>query len=462
MGNQKMHKKDFQEFIDTNKFSKFQWMIFAVCFLVALVDGYDTVAIGYIAPSLINEWGIQKPDLAMAMSAGLFGIAVGAIGFGPLADKLGRKIMLVISVLVFGIGTLVSAYSQTLTHIEILRFITGIGLGAAMPNAVTLLSEYCPSKRKFFLVNTMFCGFPVGAASGGFLAAWIIPEFGWQSVLFLGGIIPIILALFILFFVPESARYLINKGSAQAKIKATLSKISVTAKNVESFYLSENNAIAKKSVSGIRVILSKNLALGSVMLWVTYFMGLVIFYGVSNWMPTLFTAANINGSLAAIVTGLFALGGLGAIANGWLMDRYNPSLLIAFFSFLTFLAVGIIGYSVNVGTAALVLVTIVAGIVMNTAQSSLPSFAASFYPTSGRSTGVSWMLGIGRFGGIAGSYLVAELIRREMSLEQIFVILALPAAVSTTTLLIIYFRYFAKKRQATANSVTEVENAYNS
>ncbi len=452
--------KDFQEFIDENKFSKFQWMIFGVCFLVALLDGYDTVAIGYIAPSLINEWGIQKPDLAMAMSAGLFGIAIGAIGFGPLADRLGRKIMLVISVLVFGIGTLISAYSQNLTHIEILRFITGVGLGAAMPNAVTLLTEYVPTKRRFFLVNTMFCGFPVGAASGGFLAAWIIPQFGWQSVLFLGGIVPIFLAIFIVFFIPESARYSINKGASQEKIKAVLTKISASAKNFSSFYLSEANAVKTDTkTSGVKVILSKKLALGSVMLWITYFMGLVIFYGVSNWMPTLFTAANISGSLAAIVTGLFALGGLGAIANGWLMDRYNPSLLIAFFSFLTFLTVGIIGYSVNVGTAALVVVTIVAGIVMNTAQSSLPSFAASFYPTAGRSTGVSWMLGVGRFGGIAGSYLVAELIRREMSLEQIFVILALPAAISTAALIIIYLNYFTKKRQA-ANKEIETENAY--
>lgn len=442
MGQHLKSNKDFQEFIDTHKFSKFQWMIFAVCFLVALLDGYDTVAIGYIAPSLIQEWGIQKPDLATAMSAGLFGIAIGAIGFGPLADKLGRKIMLVISVLVFGIGTFISAYSQNLLHLEIMRFITGIGLGAAMPNAVTLLTEYCPSKRKFFLVNTMFCGFPVGAASGGFLAAWIIPEFGWQSVLFLGGIVPIILAIFLMLFVPESARYAINKGLSQTKIKATLSRISVSAQNYTSFYLSENTNVTKTAESeGIRVILSKHYALGSVMLWITYFMGLVIFYGVSNWMPTLFTTAHISGSLAAIVTGLFALGGLGAIANGWLMDRYNPSLLIATFFGLTFLTVGAIGYAVDMGTAALVIITIVAGIVMNTAQSSLPSFAASFYPTAGRSTGVSWMLGIGRFGGIAGSYLVAELIKRNMDLQQIFVILAIPAAISTCTLLILYFKY---------------------
>ncbi|GAA5103186.1 MFS transporter [Wohlfahrtiimonas larvae] len=449
--------KNFQEFIDTNKFSKFQWMIFAVCFLVALLDGYDTVAIGYIAPSLIQEWGIQKPDLATAMSAGLFGIAIGAIGFGPLADKLGRKIMLVISVLVFGIGTFISAYSQNLLHLEIMRFITGVGLGAAMPNAVTLLTEYCPSKRKFFLVNTMFCGFPVGAASGGFLAAWIIPEFGWQSVLFLGGIVPVILAIFLIFFVPESARYSINKGLSQKKIKATLSRISATAKDYSSFYLSENKtAIATNKSEGIRVILSKHYAIGSVMLWITYFMGLVIFYGVSNWMPTLFTTAHISGSLAAIVTGLFALGGLGAIANGWLMDRYNPSLLIATFFGLTFITVGAIGYAIDLGTAALVFITIVAGIVMNTAQSSLPSFAASFYPTAGRSTGVSWMLGIGRFGGIAGSYLVAELIKRNMDLQQIFIVLAIPAVISTCTLLVIYLKYFTKKKNEVSEEVYNV------
>lgn len=455
-------KKDFQEFIDSHKFSKFQWMIFAVCFLVALLDGYDTVAIGYIAPSLIQEWGIQKHDLATAMSSGLFGIAIGAICFGPLADKLGRKLMLIIAILVFGIGTFISAYSQNLLQLEILRFITGIGLGAAMPNAVTLLSEYCPTKRKFFLVNTMFCGFPVGAASGGFLAAWIIPEFGWESVLLLGGIVPCLLAIFFMFFIPESARYAINKGHSQEKIKETLQHISPSANDYSSFYLSETNAVTQEDKKdGIRVILSKHYRLGSVMLWMTYFMGLIIFYGVSNWMPTLFTAANLSGSLAAIVTGLFALGGLGAIANGWLMDRYNPSLLIACFFGLTCLTVAGIGYAVDVGTAALVIITIVAGIVMNTAQSSLPSFAASFYPTSGRGTGVAWMLGIGRFGGIAGSYLVAELIRREMNLHEIFVVLAIPSAISVITLLVIYAKYFNNKaKESPQESYTTPEHSH--
>lgn len=444
MNTQHLNKEiDLQTFIDQNKFSAFQWIIFASCFLIALLDGYDTVAIGYIAPSLIQEWGIQKHDLATAMSAGLFGIAIGAIAFGPIADKLGRKIMLVISVFIFGIGTLLSAYSQSLTQLESLRFITGIGLGAAMPNAVTLLSEYCPTERKFFLVNTMFCGFPLGAASGGFLAAWLIPNFGWQSILIIGGVLPIFLALFIIIYIPESVRYAINKGISPSKITKTLLKISKDAAHYQNFFIVENQLNNQTKSGGIHIVLSKHFWLGSICLWITYFMGLIIFYGVSNWMPTLFIEANLSPSLAAIVTGLFALGGLGAIANGWLMDRYNPSLLIMTFYALTALTVIFIGYSVNMNTAILVIITIIAGIVMNTAQSSLPSFAANFYPTAGRSTGVSWMLGIGRFGGIAGAYLVAWLIKEAISLEHIFIILAIPALISTATLLIIKKTYFS-------------------
>lgn len=433
---------NLQTFIDQHKFSLFQWSIFFICFLIALLDGYDTVAIGYIAPSLINEWGVAKPDLASVMSAGLFGIAIGAIAFGPIADKVGRKIMLIISVLVFGIGTFLSAYSHSLDQLTFLRFITGIGLGAAMPNAVTLLSEFCPSEKKFMLVNTMFCGFPVGAASGGFLAAWLIPNFGWESVLLLGGITPILLAIIMIFYLPESVRYSINKNQSSTKIKAVLCKISQNAENYNEFYLMEENAFSESDkISGIKVILSQHYVLGSILLWITYFMGLVIFYGVSNWMPTLFITADISPSLAAVVTGLFALGGLGAIANGWLMDRYNPGLLIMFFYLITALTVGVIGYSVDLNTLFLIFIIVIAGIVMNTAQSSMPSFAANFYPTAGRSTGVSWMLGIGRFGGIFGAYLVAWLIKKEVSLEHIFIVLALPAIISTIALLIMYQSY---------------------
>jgi len=186
---------DVQAFLNKHPFSGFQWVIFALCFIVVLADGFDTAAIGFIAPSLIGEWGVERPALGPVLSAALFGLAFGALCSGPLADHFGRKTMLSASVLLFGVACTASSFSANLTQLTVLRFVTGIGLGAAMPNAVTLMSEYCPDRRRATLTNLMFCGFPLGAAFGGFLAAWMIPQWGWRSVLELGGAVPLVLAV---------------------------------------------------------------------------------------------------------------------------------------------------------------------------------------------------------------------------------------------------------------------------
>jgi len=180
---------DVQEFLNAHRFSGFQWLIFALCFVIVLLDGFDTAAIGYIAPSLVTEWGLSKLALAPVLSAALFGLAGGALGAGPLADRFGRKVVLVYAVLLFGLACLGSSQAGDLTSLTVLRFVTGLGLGAAMPNAVTLMSEFCPDGKRATLTNAMFCGFPLGAAFGGFLAAWMIPLWGWRSVLLLGGIV---------------------------------------------------------------------------------------------------------------------------------------------------------------------------------------------------------------------------------------------------------------------------------
>ena len=208
-----------QTILNEHPFSGFQWVIFALCFFVVLLDGFDTAAIGYIAPSLLAEWGVAKPDLAPVLSAALFGLAGGAMCSGPLADRFGRKAVLVGSVLVFAIACLASGYAHDIRTLTVLRFVTGLGLGAAMPNAVTLMSEYCPDSRRAMLTNAMFCGFPLGAALGGFLAAWMIPHFGWRSVLHLGGIAPLFLLVLLVLLLPESVRYMVAKGYAADRIR---------------------------------------------------------------------------------------------------------------------------------------------------------------------------------------------------------------------------------------------------
>jgi AAHS family 4-hydroxybenzoate transporter-like MFS transporter len=425
---------DVQGFLDEQPFSAMQRIIFALCFVIVLLDGFDTAAIGYIAPSLITEWGVPRPALAPVLSAALFGLAAGAICSGPIADRFGRKLVLTASVVIFGLASLLSAWADTLNHLVIWRFVTGLGLGAAMPNAVTLMSEFCAEKRRAVLVNAMFCGFPLGAAFGGFLAAWMIPLWGWRSVLLLGGVTPLVLAVLLLALLPESARYMVMKKYPAERIRAVLRRISASAENATSFVLLEK-APPTGQASGARVVLSRSYAVGSVMLWIAYFMGLVIFYALINWMPLLFGDAGLSPHNAALISALFPLGGIGAVFFGWLMDRYNGNKIIATGFVLTSVSVALVG--MVAGQLALLVATVfLAGVIMNTAQSSLPALAAAFYPTEGRATGVGWMLGLGRFGGIAGSFLVAELSRRHLSLSGIFLVVAIPGLIAAAALII--------------------------
>jgi MFS transporter, AAHS family, 4-hydroxybenzoate transporter len=426
------------DFIDSHPFTGFQWLVFALCFVIVLLDGFDTAAIGYIAPSLIKEWGVSKPQLGPVLSAALLGLAAGALTAGPLADIFGRKIVLLISVLAFGIACLASAFSANLDQLTIMRFLTGMGLGAAMPNAVTLMSEFCPEKRRSVLTNAMFCGFPLGAAFGGFLAAWIIPNFGWRAVLVLGGAAPLVLALLILVLLPESLRFLVAKGRSQDRIRAVLARISPEAAGAGAFEITEArpSAIAR----GAALVVSSAYIAGSVMMWLAYFMGLVIFYALINWMPILFKDAGVEPGTATLISALFPLGGFGAIFSGWLMDRFNANRIIAVCYALTAVFVYAIGQSVG-NAGQLMAIVFAAGVLMNTAQSSMPALAASFYPTEGRATGVAWMLGIGRFGGIVGSLLVAELTRRGLSFGQIFAVVAVPGIIAMIALLIKQFTH---------------------
>ncbi len=427
---------DVQALINEHPFSRFQWLVFAMCFVIVLMDGFDTAAIGFIAPSLLSEWHSGKAALAPVLSAALFGLASGALLSGPLSDRCGRRVVLTVSVLLFGVSCFASAFAQNLSELTTLRFVTGIGLGAAMPNAVTLMSEFSPDGRRATIVNLMFCGFPLGAAFGGFLAAWMIPQFGWRSVLLLGGAVPMLLAVVLALRLPESIRYMVSKQKPTEKIRNVLVRISADAQFAHAFVLQEGvKRIKEESKGGIRIVLSRSFIVGSVMLWLCYFMGLVIFYGLVNWMPVLLKDAGLTPQRAALVSALFPLGGAGTVLCGMLMDRFNPNRVVA--AAYAFGAVAVYAIGQSIGNIGLLMCAVfIAGVLVNTAQASMPALAAAFYPTAGRGTGVAWMLGVGRFGGITGSFLVAELTRQQVSLPGIFTVVAIAGTVSCVALLI--------------------------
>ncbi|KVE31237.1 aromatic acid/H+ symport family MFS transporter [Burkholderia sp. TSV86] len=436
---------DVQQFIDEQRFSPYQWLILVLCFLIVAADGFDTAAIGFVAPALGQQWHVTKAALSPVMSAALVGLALGALTAGPMADRIGRKRVLVGSVVWFGLFSIGCAFANSVVELAILRLLTGLGLGAAMPNATTLMAEYAPRAKRSFLVNTMFCGFTLGSSAGGLVAAALIPEHGWRSVFVVGGSAPLVLGVALLIALPESIRFMTLRGARPDRIAAVLSRIApgVSFDRVR-FVLPEEQGEAR---SGAAVVLSPRYRTGTAMLWLTYFMGLLVYYLLTSWLPTLIRDSGFSVRDAALVTALFPLGGgIGAIVCGWLMDRFEPHRVIAVTYALTALFVWMIGWQAG-HLALLATVVFIAGVCMNGAQSSLPTLAAAFYPTSGRATGVAWMLGVGRFGGILGAFSGGLLLQAQLGFSTIFSMLAVPALIATGALLV---KRSAARRQAAA------------
>ncbi|NUT16269.1 MAG: aromatic acid/H+ symport family MFS transporter [Cupriavidus sp.] len=414
-------------FIDRQPLSAVQVTIVVLCFLIVAVDGFDTAAIGFIAPAIRAEWQLTPARLAPLFGAGLGGLMAGAFLFGPLADRFGRKSVLVLSVLCFGAASLASAWSPDLWTLVLLRFITGLGLGGAMPNAITLTSEFCPEKRRSFLVTTMFCGFTLGSALGGLASAGLIDAFGWRSVLFAGGVLPLGLAVALVWLLPESVRYLVMTGKSRERIVATLRKIAPHEDlRSASFAVSEQRA----TTSPVWHLFRPELLRGTLLFWLTFFMSLLVIYLLSSWLPTLLRGTGHSLRTAALVTTMFQVGGTaGAIALGWLMDRFNPHHVLATSYALAALGIAAVG-SVAAEPVAAGVAVFVAGFCISGSQVGANALSASFYPTDCRATGVSWANGVGRMGSVVGSVGGATMLSMGLGMPALFAWIGVPALIA--------------------------------
>jgi AAHS family 4-hydroxybenzoate transporter-like MFS transporter len=428
---------DVREHINSRQMTGYQWLLLALCFLIVTTDGMDVAIMGFLAPAITREWGVSKAAFGAVMSAAPFGLAVGALLVGPLSDRFGRKKLLMASVAWFGLFSIISSTASDVIALSVLRFLTGLGLGAAMPNTTTLLSEYVPEKSRSTLIAIMFTGFNLGSALVGFGAAAVLPEYGWRTVLVLGGVIPLACLPFYLWLVPESARFLVVKKYPSERIARTLrrvcgSKVSAST----SFTVSEPPV---QGATPVKVLLSPTYRKMTLSLWGTYFMGLLVIYLLSGWLPTLIKDAGLPIERAANITALFQLGGtVGALVVGYLMDRWVPNRVIATAYvagavFILFLASGSVQSSMF---AAFVLL---AGFCMSGAQTGLNAFAPSCYPTVVRATGVSWMLGVGRFGSIFGSFAGGMLLTMGWGFSAVIAVLAIPAAVAALSIVFTKF-----------------------
>ncbi len=425
---------DVTRFIDEAPLSPFQILIVVLCFLVVAIDGFDTAAIGFIAPAIRSEWQLSPAQLGPLFGAGLAGLMGGAFLFGPLSDRYGRKTVLVFSVLFFGVASLVSAWSNSLWELIALRFITGLGLGGAMPNAITLTSEYCPDKRRSFLVTTMFCGFTIGSALGGLASAGLIESYGWRSVLVVGGVLPLLLVPVLLVLLPESVRYLVTVGKKLDRVAATLQRIDRNADLRDAGFMVPPRAQAG---SPVWHLFRPDLLRGTLLLWFAFFMSLLVIYLLSSWLPTVLRGTGISLKHAALVTAMFQVGGtVGAIVLGWLMDRLNAHYVLAASYTLAGVFTALIG---NV-TASPVLAAVAvfwAGFCVSGSQVGANALSAAYYPTDCRATGVSWANGVGRIGSVVGSVGGGAMLSLGLGMPALFVLVGIPAVLAGLTMLVL-------------------------
>lgn len=409
-------RRDLQALIDAAPVGKMQWRVIICCFLVVMLDGFDTAAIGFIAPDIRTHWQLTAGDLAPLFGAGLLGLTAGALLCGPLSDRFGRKRVIELCVFLFGALSLASAFSPDLQTLVFLRFLTGLGLGGAMPNTITMTSEYLPARRRGALVTLMFCGFTLGSAFGGIVSAQLVPVIGWHGILVLGGVLPLMLFVALLVVLPESPRWQVRRQLPQAVIAKTVSAITRERYVDTHFYLIESASVTKGSIR--QLFMGRQLPI-TLMLWVVFFMSLLIIYLLSSWMPTLLNHRGIDLQHASWVTAAFQIGGtLGALALSYAVGA---------------VCIVMIGLSQD-GLWLMALAIFGTGIGISGSQVGLNALTATLYPTQSRATGVSWSNAVGRCGAIVGSLSGGLMMAMNFSFDTLFFIIAVPAAISAVML----------------------------
>jgi MFS transporter, AAHS family, 4-hydroxybenzoate transporter len=309
--------------IDRVSLSRLQWVTIALCGIVAILDGFDTQAIAFVAPLMAKDMQIEMSAFGPVFGAGLLGLTVGALAFGPIADRWGRKPVIIVSTLMFGVFAFITPVVQSLEALMVMRFLTGLGLGGAMPNIIALTSEYSPKHRRATLVTLMFCGFPLGAVLGGLVSAQLMARYGWPVVFYLGGILPIVVLPLLMLWLPESIRFLVARDTAHARSVSILRRLDPAGS-----YGGDTRCVLpeqKAEGSPISQLFADGRAIGTLLLWVVFFCNLLILYFLINWLPSVLQQAGLPIERAIIATVILNAGGIvGGLTLGRLVDRRQP------------------------------------------------------------------------------------------------------------------------------------------
>ncbi|MCL6234593.1 MFS transporter [Acinetobacter sp. ANC 5579] len=430
MQNQKIN---INTLVDEAKFTPFHWGVLIWCLLIIIFDGYDLVIYGVALPLLMQEWSLSAVQAGLLASTALFGMMFGAMCFGTLSDKIGRKKTIMICVGIFSGFTFCGAFASTPVEFGILRFLAGLGIGGVMPNVVALMTEYAPKRIRSTLVALMFSGYAIGGMASALLGAWLVPVYGWK-IMFYIAIIPCLALPLIWKFLPESLMYLTSKHQTDTT-RTIVSKIAPeqVLTTYTQFVLNE---VSEEDNAPLKALFQQGRSFSTFMFWIAFFMCLLMVYALGSWLPKLMIQAGY--SLGASMIFLFALnigGMVGAIGGGALADRFHIKKVLSIMFMCGALALILLGFN----SPQMVLYTLiaVAGAATIGSQILLYTFVAQYYPTTVRSTGMGWASGIGRIGAIVGPVLTGALLTMNLPHQMNFLVIAIPGAIASLAIFMV-------------------------
>lgn len=392
--------------LEQGEWRPFQKFVLLLVALAIVLDGFDNQVLGFAIPTLVKEWGVPRSAFAPVLAFGFLGMAAGTAFGGWLGDKIGRRPALIMSVLLFGAATGLTAIADGMTHLGICRVLAGFGLGGAMPCATALLSEFSPLKRRSLAVTLGIVCIPLGGVVGGLIAARVLPEIGWRTLFAIAGALPVVVAILLTVFLPESVRFLVSRPSRRPALVKTLNRMGCKVPAEATIIDSGERAGAARASTG--ALFAQDFRADTAALWTAFFFSLLATYIVYSWGPTLLVDSGYGIATSSTALAIFNTGGvLGAILGGLAIGAIGSRTAmiamavgaIASAFGLAFLPLG------TVAPAHILLALFVLGAFMNGVQTTLYVLGAHIYPVQLRASGVGGAAGFGRLGAIAASFL---------------------------------------------------------
>ncbi|MCA8501657.1 MFS transporter [Burkholderia multivorans] len=421
-----MRNIDVCQLSDGARFGRFHAGVLFWCALIIIFDGYDLAVVGIALPSIMAEMKVGPTGAGLMVSSALFGMMLGAVFLGTIADRIGRVRAIVICILLFSIFTAAAGVAHEPVTFCIARFLAGLGIGGVMPNVVAQMTEFSPRRIRSTLVTLMFSGYSVGGMLAALVSKAMIARYGWQSVFIAAGL-PVLLVPAIVAYMPESMSFLIRKGRTET-VGRVLSRIEpgYRPQQGDSFSISGQE---KGDAPGIRSLFADGRGFSTVMLWVAFFMCLFMVYALSSWLTKLMAGAGYSlGSALTFVLVLNFGAMIGAIGGGWLADRFNMKHVLVAMYGLAAVSIGLLG--VKVPEPVLFVLVGLAGASTIGTQIVTYAFAGQFYPMAAKSTGIGWASGVGRSGAILAPIVIGLLVSQALPLQQNFLAIAVPGLIA--------------------------------